>query len=77
MSTIIGIYRFFSRNKISLPGIQIGGEAHGISLGQLRGKGRARDLGWGRKVMTLVAKEYGYKGQEIAGYLFRDPSVIT
>lgn len=52
-------------------------EVYRIRLGQLRGKGRARDLGRGRKVMTLVAKEYGYKGQEIAGYLFRDPSVIT
>jgi hypothetical protein len=27
--------------------------------------------------MSLVAKEYGYKGQELAGYLWRDPSVIT
>ena len=27
--------------------------------------------------MSVVAKEYGYKGQEIAGYLWRDPSVIT
>jgi hypothetical protein len=27
--------------------------------------------------MSLVAKEYGYKGQEIAGYLWRDPSAIT
>ena len=29
------------------------------------------------KAMSLVAKEYGYKGEEIAGYLWRDPSVIT
>jgi hypothetical protein len=27
--------------------------------------------------MSLVAKEYGYKGQEVSGYLWRDPSVIT
>jgi len=27
--------------------------------------------------MSLVAKEYGYKGQEVAEYLWRDPSVIT
>ena len=50
---------------------------YGISLEHLRGKGRTGGLGRGRRVMTLVAKEYGYKGQEIAGYLFRDPSVIT
>jgi hypothetical protein len=30
----------------------------------------------GRKVMSVVAKEYGYKVQEIAGYLCRDPAVI-
>ena len=27
--------------------------------------------------MSLVAKDYGYKGQEIAGYLGRGPAVIT
>jgi hypothetical protein len=27
--------------------------------------------------MSLVAKEYGYKGHEIAEHLRRDPSVIT
>ena len=52
-------------------------EVCGISLGQLREKGRGEDFGRGRRLMSLVAKEYGYKGQEIAGYLWRDPSVIT
>jgi hypothetical protein len=47
------------------------------SLGQLREKGRGEGFGQGRRVMSVVAKEYGYKGQEIAGYLWRDPSVIT
>lgn len=27
--------------------------------------------------MCLVAKEYGYKGKEIAEYLKKDPAVIT
>ena len=27
--------------------------------------------------MSVVAKEYGYKGHEIAEHLWRDPSVIT
>jgi hypothetical protein len=40
-------------------------------------KGRGEGFGRGRRVMSVVAKEYGYKGQEIAGYLWRDPSVIT
>jgi hypothetical protein len=52
-------------------------EVCGISLGQLREKGRGEGFGRGRRVMSVVAKEYGYKGQEIAGYLWRDPSVIT
>ena len=52
-------------------------EVCGITLGQLREKGRGEGFGRGRRLMSLVAKEYGYKGQEIAGYLWRDPSVIT
>ncbi len=52
-------------------------EMCGVTLGQLREKGRGEELGLGRRVMSLVAKEYGYKGQELAGYLWRDPSVIT
>jgi hypothetical protein len=38
---------------------------------------RGEELGRGRRVVSLVAKEYGYKAQELAGYLWRDPSVIT
>jgi putative transposase len=52
-------------------------EACGISSGNLRGKDREENLGLGRRVMSVVAKEYGYKGQEIAEYLWRDSSVIT
>jgi hypothetical protein len=43
----------------------------------LREKGKNEVIQCGRKVMSLVAKDYGYKGQEIAGYLGRDPAVIT
>jgi putative transposase len=52
-------------------------EVCGITLAQLRKKGRGEGLGLGRRLMSRVAKEYGYKGQEIAGYLWRDPSVVT
>lgn len=31
----------------------------------------------GRRVMSLVAKEYGYKGHEIVEHLWRNPSVST
>jgi len=53
------------------------GELYGITLAQLREKGREEGLGLGRRLISLVAKEYGYKGQEIAEYLWRDPSVVT
>jgi len=59
---------------------EIGGAVEGIygaSLKRLRGRGKDEVLRSGRKVMSLVAKEYGYKGQEIAECLGRDPSVIT
>jgi len=52
-------------------------EVCGITIRQLRDKGRDEGLGSGRRVMSLAAKDYGYRGQEIAEYLQRDPSVIT
>jgi REP element-mobilizing transposase RayT len=52
-------------------------ELYGITLVQLRGKGGGDERGRGRRLMSFVAKEYGYKGQEVAGFLWRDPSVIT
>jgi REP element-mobilizing transposase RayT len=52
-------------------------ETFGISLGGLREKKRGENLRLGRRVISIVAREYGYKGQEISEYLRRDPSVIT
>jgi REP element-mobilizing transposase RayT len=52
-------------------------ELYEITLVKLRAKGREGELGGGRRLMSLVAKEYGYKGKEVAAYLWRDPSVIT
>ena len=52
-------------------------EVCGVDLVQLREKGRGESLKKGRMVMSVVAKEYGYKGHEIAEHLWRDPSVIT
>jgi hypothetical protein len=43
----------------------------------LREKKRGEYVGGARKVMSLVAKEFGYRGQEIAEYLWGDSSVIT
>ncbi len=52
-------------------------EVYGTTLVQLRGKGGEEQLSRGRRLLSLVAKEYGYKGQEVAEFLWRDPSVIT
>ena len=49
----------------------------GVGLVHLREKGRAESSRKGRRVMSVVAKEYGYRGHEIAEHLWRDPSVIT
>jgi hypothetical protein len=46
---------------------------YGVATGQLRDKGREEELGRGRRVMSLVAKEYGYRGRDVAEYLSRDP----
>jgi len=49
----------------------------GITLRQMRGKNKDRNISVGRKLVSLVAKEYKYKGRETAAYLRKDPSVIT
>ena len=49
----------------------------GVTLRQLREKSKEVGIVSGRKVMSLVAREYGYKGREIAEYLRRDPAVVT
>lgn len=49
----------------------------GITLRQLREKSKDREITTGRKLMSFVAKEYEYKGKEIAKYMRKDPVVIT
>ncbi len=52
-------------------------DAYGITLKQIRNKGKDREIMMGRKVFSLVAREYGYKGKEISGYIQKDPAVVT
>ncbi|HEC98726.1 MAG TPA: hypothetical protein ENI58_11370 [Nitrospirae bacterium] len=49
----------------------------GVTLKQIQQKGKDRDVSLGRKVLTLVAKEYGYKGKEIAEFTRKDPAIVT
>ena len=53
------------------------GQSFGITVSQLREKSKDSRLASGRKLMCLVAKEYGFKGKEISEYLGKDPAVIT
>ncbi len=53
------------------------GKMRGITLKQLREKSKNREILTVRKLVSLAAREYGYKGKEIAFYLQKDPSVIT
>lgn len=52
-------------------------EITGISLKQIREQSKAVNISAGRKLFSLVAKEYGYKGEEIAKHIKRDPAVIS
>ena len=64
--------------EYTLGEIAIGIEgAHGITLKEIKDKGKDRDTMLCRKLFSLVAREYGYKGKEIAGYIQKDPAVVT
>jgi putative transposase len=52
-------------------------EIYGKGPQTLRSPGRTRSLTAGRCLFSLVAKDYGYKGIEIARYLEKDPASIT
>ncbi|NTW60474.1 MAG: hypothetical protein HGA43_15075, partial [Nitrospirae bacterium] len=52
-------------------------QAGEMSPDALRGSGRQRALSRGRVTFTVLAKEYGYRGMEIAEYLRKDPTAVT
>jgi chromosomal replication initiation ATPase DnaA len=52
-------------------------KARGISLEQLKGKGKDRHITLGRKLLSLVAHEYSYTGKGIADYMRKDAALIT
>jgi len=43
----------------------------------MREKGKAEGVSLGRKLFSMVAFEYGYKGKEIAEYIQKDPAIVT
>jgi putative transposase len=48
-----------------------------ITLTQIRQKGKDRDISRGRKLLSILAHEYGYRGREIAEYIRKDAALIT
>ncbi|MFA4919296.1 MAG: transposase [Thermodesulfovibrionales bacterium] len=53
------------------------GKNKGITINQLREKSRDRGILAVRKLASFTAREFGYKGKEIALFLQKDPSVVT
>jgi putative transposase len=52
-------------------------KVYGITLKQIRKKSKSENITLGRRLLSLVAKECGYKGKEIGQYIRKDPAVIT
>ena len=52
-------------------------KAYRINIKEMREKGKAEGVSLGRKLFSMVAFEYGYKGREIAEYIQKDPAIVT
>jgi hypothetical protein len=50
---------------------------YGVTLKQIRKKSKSENITLGRKLLSLVAKEYGHKGKEISQYIQKDPAIVT
>jgi hypothetical protein len=73
-----GLFRGRRRYEFSLAEIAAGiGQLWGIGLKELRDKGKESGRMEGRKLLSLAARECGYKGTEIADFLRRDPAAVT
>jgi putative transposase len=50
---------------------------YGVRLKQIREKSKSEMINLGRRLLSLVATEYGYKGKEIGLYIRKDPAIVT
>jgi chromosomal replication initiation ATPase DnaA len=50
---------------------------YGVSLEDMRSWGRTTKILTVRRLFSILAKEYGYAGREIAAYLRKDPAAVT
>src|SRR4030042_5678109 len=49
----------------------------GVTLKQIREKSKSETITLGRRLLSLVEKEYGHKGKEIGQYVRKDPAIVT
>jgi REP element-mobilizing transposase RayT len=52
-------------------------KAYRIDTKEMRQKGKGAGVSLGRKLFSMVAFEYGYKGREVAEYIQKDPAIVT
>jgi len=53
------------------------GEVFGIPLSELRGKGKNSGVIEGRRLFSLVGREYAYKWREIYEFLGKESAAVT
>ena len=73
-----GLVRGRRRHEFRLADMATGiGRLWGIGLKELRNKGKKSKVMEGRKLLSLAARECGYKGREVAEFLRKDPAAVT
>ncbi len=50
---------------------------YSVSLEDMQSWGRTKGILTARRLFSILAKEYGYTGREIAAYLQKDPAAVT
>jgi hypothetical protein len=48
-----------------------------ITIQQIREKGKSQEVKKGRHLVSLITNEYGYRGKEIAEFMYKDAAVIS
>lgn len=52
-------------------------KAFGITLKQIQGKGKEKELSLGKKLLSVLANEYGFTGRDISRFINKDPAIVT
>jgi predicted transcriptional regulator len=66
------------KKEQTLPAISAAIESlHGVSLDEMRRATKHQNVSRARKAFAHAAREYGYRGKEIADYLEKTPASVT